>query len=421
MAWDEVERLFFGQCARGAFPGGQLVVQRDDERLVDLAIGTARGFRAEEASRVPVTPDTPFQVMSASKGVLAAAMARLEERGLVDVSAPVTRYIPQFVAPDVTLLDVLTHRSGVTLPALSGRPELWSDPAAIAAALRSERPAYRRGTLAYQPIAFGWILAEVVRRVSGEALEAFSGREFGPELHWRHHGGAAETYWLGAERYMLNGANLAARFEEVNNGIAARTALVPGAGMYATARALAAFYARLARDDSPILRRYTQIQSRGFDQITGAYVVLGYGFALGWRWPHPYGWWNTEQCFGHAGGFSVVAYADRVTSSGVAIVTNGNRSVTDLVRRFAPLGSAIRRGLRRLGTRTHGRAQRCCPARSKAATRRSRVLEQHRSRGRELAPLSARLDGAPPPASAGARNFFSGHKVAATGQLNVVQ
>jgi len=38
-----------------------------------------------------------------------------------------------------------------------------------------------------------------------------------------------------------------------------------------------------------------------------------------------------------------VAYADRTTSSGIAIVTNGNRSVADLVRRFAPLGSAIRR------------------------------------------------------------------------------
>jgi len=115
--------------------------------------------------------------------------------------------------------------------------------------------------------------------------------------------------------------------------------------MYTTARALAAFYARLVRDDSPTLKRYTQAQSRGLDKITGAYVVLGRGFALGWRWPHPYGWWNTQRCFGHAGGFSVVAYADRTTSTGIAIVTNGNRSVADLVRRFAPLGSAIRRAV----------------------------------------------------------------------------
>ena len=345
MSWVDVERLFVRQNARGAFPGGQLVVQRGEERLIDLAVGTARGWRGPEATRVEVTPDTPFQVMSASKGVLAAAMARLDGRGLVDASAPVRRYIPDFVAGDVTLLDVLTHRSGITLPELSRRPELWADESAVAAALRSEPPTYPRGTLAYQPIAFGWIVAEILRRVTGESLEAFSRREFGADLHWRYEGDAAETYWLGRERFMLNGTNLATRFEETNNTIAARTALVPGAGMYATARALAAFYARQVRDDSAAARRSTQPASRGFDKITGAYVVLARGFGLGWRWPHPYGWWNTQLCFGHAGGFSVVAYADRTTSSGVAIVTNGNRSVPDLVRRFAPLGSAIRRCL----------------------------------------------------------------------------
>jgi len=343
MSWKDVETRFLRQHARGAFPGGQLVVQRGGERLIDLAVGTARGWRASGGPRAEVTPETPFQVMSASKGVLAAAMARLADRGQLDVSAPVRRYLPDFVAPDVTLLDVLTHRSGVTLPELSRRPELWSDPSAVAEALRSEPPNYPRGTLAYQPIAFGWIVAEVLRSVTGETLEDFSRRELGADLHWRFQGEAAETYWLGRARYMLNGTNLASRFEETNNGIAARTALVPGAGMYTTARALAAFYAKLVQDDSQGLSRATQPVSRGFDKITGAYVVLGRGFALGWRWPHPYGWWNTQSCFGHAGGFSVVAYADRRTSSGVAIVTNGNRSVVDLVHRFAPLGTAIRK------------------------------------------------------------------------------
>src|SRR6185369_16568433 len=31
--------------------------------------------------------------------------------------------------------------------------------------------------------------------------------------------------------------------------------------------------------------------------------VLGCGFALGWRWPHLYGWWGSQGCFGHAGAF----------------------------------------------------------------------------------------------------------------------
>lgn len=310
---------------------------------MDLAVGTARGLRSSTA--VAVDPETPFQVMSASKAVLASLIVRLQERRLIDIEAPVRRYIDEFQGQDVTVQDVLMHRSGVTFPELSRHPERWADPEAVLAALRDERPTYRRGTLAYQPIAFGWILGEVLRRVTGETLEAFSMRELGPELHWRFEGEAAETYWLGKKRYRLNGANLAAQFEHTNNSVAARTALVPGAGMYTTARALASFYARLVLDPSPILARSTNVATRGLDKITGAYVVMGLGFALGWRWPHPYGWWNTQDCFGHAGGFSVVAYGDRSTGAGVAIVTNGNRSVMDLVRRFAPLGSAIRRAL----------------------------------------------------------------------------
>jgi CubicO group peptidase (beta-lactamase class C family) len=116
--------------------------------------------------------------------------------------------------------------------------------------------------------------------------------------------------------------------------------------MYATARALADFYASILADDSETMQRYTRVQTRGLDKITGAYVVLGCGFAIGWRWPHPFGWWNTQSCFGHAGGFSVLAYADRRSNAAIAIVTNGNRSVSDLVRRFAPLGSAIQHALR---------------------------------------------------------------------------
>jgi CubicO group peptidase (beta-lactamase class C family) len=343
----QVERLFLAQHSRGDFPGGQLVVQCGERRLLDLAVGTARGFRREEGDPVQVTPHTRFQVMSASKAVLARLVALLDERKLIDVTAPVRHYVPDFCAPDATVLDVLSHRSGVTLPELSKRPESWAEWRNVVAALSNEPAAYAHGTLAYQPIAFGWILTEILRRVTGETLEVFSAREVGPELLWKYQGEAASTYWLGARTYRFNGTDLAARFEEVNNHISARSALVPGAGMYTTARALAGFYASIVRHNTPVMARYTQPQVRGFDRVSGAYVVLGCGFSLGWRWPHPYGWWNTQSCFGHTGGFSVVAYADRVTNAGIAIVTNANRSVADLVRRFAPLGTEIRRALRR--------------------------------------------------------------------------
>jgi CubicO group peptidase (beta-lactamase class C family) len=78
-----VETLFRQQQARGAFPGGQLVVQHGDQRLLDVAVGTASGWRRAGAARTKVTETTQFQVMSASKAVLAVAVARLEERRLI--------------------------------------------------------------------------------------------------------------------------------------------------------------------------------------------------------------------------------------------------------------------------------------------------------------------------------------------------
>jgi len=340
-----VERLFVEQHQRGAFPGGQLVVQRRGVRLLDLALGTARGFREHEGPPIAVTAETPFQVMSASKGVLARAIALLEARGQLEVSAPVRRYVPEFSTPEVSILDVLTHRSGCTMPVLSGKPELWHDWDNVVNALGREPASYPRGTLAYQHIAFGWILGEVLQRVTGMSLQDFSVREFGGDLSWTSSEVAAHTYWLGSKRYLLNGANLAATFEHTNNRISSRTALVPGAGLLASARSLANFYDLLLRDSSECFRKYTRLATSGFDRISGAYVTLGRGFGLGWRGPHPYGWWNTQRCFGHPGGFSVVAYADPSSDAGIAIVTNGNRSLADLVRRFAPLGSAIRREL----------------------------------------------------------------------------
>ena len=55
---------------------------------LDVAVGVARGFRpAEHEAATPVTSATRFAVFSASKPVVALAIAMLEDRGLPDVNA----------------------------------------------------------------------------------------------------------------------------------------------------------------------------------------------------------------------------------------------------------------------------------------------------------------------------------------------
>jgi CubicO group peptidase (beta-lactamase class C family) len=358
-AFDPVASLFVRQQEHSAFPGGQLVVMRDGQTLCEVAVGTARGYRGE-CEGVAVTPTTRFQVMSASKPFVAFAIALLEDRGLLDVSAPVTRYFPEFAQHGkeaITVLEVLTHRSGVLLEELGDADELWPSWPAVVQAMAEARPKFPRGTLAYSPAGFGWILAEVVQRITGESLQDFLLATLPPALAGvrfidpSQADTVATSYWLGPDSLMLAGHNIAGDFEVINNGWTCIEACVPGAGLLATAAELASFYDLLVSGGGGIisqatLQKYVTKQTFGIERQLKVPLTLGRGFGLGSLGPHAYGWWNTGPCFGHAGGFGVVAFADPRTRVAAAIVTNGHRGVFDMIKRFAPLGSAIRKAAR---------------------------------------------------------------------------
>lgn len=358
--FDRVRQLFEEQQARGAFPGGQLVVMRDGQVLHEQACGLSHGLRGESELR-GVTAETRFQVMSASKPFVAFAVALLEDAGLVDVAEPIARYIPEFAGngkQDITVLDVLLHRSGVLLEAVLDNSDDWSDWTRVVRAMADAKPRFARGTLAYSPAGFGWILGELVQRVSGQTLEEFLLARLPPELGGvrfvdaDQYANVAHSYWLGSEKFMLAGHNIAVDFERVNNEITCVTACVPGAGLLASARELAQFYDLLVRGGCGLLNpetlaKYVSKQSFGVERQMRVPLTLGRGFGLGSLGPHAYGWWNTGPCFGHAGGFGVVAFADPRSRAAVAIVTNGHRGVADMIRRFAPLGSAIKAAVAR--------------------------------------------------------------------------
>lgn len=358
--FDRVGQLFEEQQARGAFPGGQLVVMRDGQVLHEQACGLSHGLRGESELR-GVTAETRFQVMSASKPFVAFAVALLEDAGLVDVAEPIARYIPEFASngkQDITVLDVLLHRSGVLLESVLDNSDDWSDWARVVRAMADAKPRFARGTLAYSPAGFGWILGELVQRVSGQTLEEFLLARLPPELGGvrfvdpDQYANVAHSYWLGPEKFMLAGHNIAVDFERVNNEVTCVTACVPGAGLLASARELAQFYDLLVRGGCGLLRpetlaRYVSKQTFGVERQMHVPLTLGRGFGLGSLGPHAFGWWNTGPCFGHAGGFGVVAFADPRSRAAVAIATNGHRGVADMIRRFAPLGSAIKAAVAR--------------------------------------------------------------------------
>jgi CubicO group peptidase (beta-lactamase class C family) len=334
-----------------------MVARRRGEIVLAEAVGLAQEAR-------PMTVETTFQVMSVSKAVVAFAIAVLEDRGLIDVAAPVANVWPAFATAgkgEITILDVLTHRAGLVLAGLVRDRQRWPDWDAVTAHIAAAPPDYPRGTLAYEAYSFGWILGEIIRRVSGQPIDAFVAELLAPEIQGLRFRGArteapsvARNQWLGDPDYRLGGLRLADDFEATNNGFSCFEALVPGAGMLADAPSLTAFYDMLLRGGvlasgrrlirAEMLRPHLTRATSGRDRITGAWVTLGRGFGVGWALPHPYGWWRSGRCFGHPGGFSMLAFADPQADVSVAILTTASRGVFDLVRRFAPLSQAIRRG-----------------------------------------------------------------------------
>ena len=164
-------------------PGGaQLSVYRDGEQVVDL-------WTAERGDGTgPYAGDTPTVLMSCSKAITVTCVLRLAERGLIDIDAPVARYWPEFAAGgkgDLTVVQVLSHTSGLSAFDPDDAPELagafdWEGSTARLAAMT---PLWPPGeACAYHAVTIGFLLGELVRRVTGKSVGAMIAEEIAGPL-----------------------------------------------------------------------------------------------------------------------------------------------------------------------------------------------------------------------------------------------
>ncbi len=103
-------------------PGLALAIVKDGQVVV------AKGYGVREVGRPErVTEHTLFAIGSATKSFTATVAGILADRGMLDLDAPATRYLPHFALADpyatheVTLRDLMTHRTGV-----AGGDLLWA-------------------------------------------------------------------------------------------------------------------------------------------------------------------------------------------------------------------------------------------------------------------------------------------------------
>ncbi|WBB80548.1 serine hydrolase [Micromonospora sp. WMMD882] len=336
--------------------GASVVVYRHGRRVVDL-----HGGVADPRSGRPWTPDTPAVVFSCTKGILAVCAYLLVQQGRLDLDAPVVRYWPEFGRQgkaEIPVRWLFTHQSG--LPAVDRALTLpqvlaWTP---VVEALAEQRPLWTPGAAhRYHPMTYGWLVGEVIRRVTGELPGAFVQRTLGGPLGLRTWLGlpAGErdsvAWTLAAPPGPPGPADpLADRSATMNgafpfpaddaglvsfNDPAIQAAGLPGAGAVSTADGLARLYAACVSpvagpallttasvDDATVVR----VGGRQFQGGPDAGHRWGTGFLLHSPPGKPM---LGPRSFGHDGAGGHLAFGDDAHGIGFGYVVNQMGGVDD--------------------------------------------------------------------------------------------
>jgi CubicO group peptidase (beta-lactamase class C family) len=349
--WQRIEKLY----RSGIHPAIQICLRREGEVVLDRAIGHARGNGPSSDGELPlpVTTDTPFVIFSAAKAITAMMAHLLDEQGEIHVGDRVCDYIPEYARygkDAITIAHVLAHRAGVpNLPADAFSLERAGDREFIVEMLCDARPASRPGkALAYHAVSGGYIIGEIVHRVTGmDIREYLEAQVLGPlGFRWMSYGVRPEDVPLVGHSYATGApvlpplSNLLTRalgrhpdeVTELSNDPRFLQAIVPAGNIVTSANELSRFFELLRRggelDGKRVfaertIRRARMEQSyREIDFTLGFPTRYGLGFMLGAETLSLYGP-DTEQAFGHLGFTNIVGWADPERALSGALITSG--------------------------------------------------------------------------------------------------
>ena len=354
--------------------GAAVAVYRDGQQVVDLWGGTR-----DVDGTAPWEHGTAQVVRSATKGVAAAVLLLLHQRGQLDLDAPVGHYWPEFKARGkeaVLVRHVLNHRAGLPVLDRPLTPQDALDPLKGPEAVAAQAPVWEPGTdHGYHALTYGWLLDELVRRVTGQGTGAW--------LDSQVTGPLGLDLWLGLPESEAGRAGRVGRVEgaEPTGGLRARpkrsvteayedpasltrrafaaispfpdqndpayrAAALPATNAVATADGLARFYATLIGDTAGAARLFTPQtvelaraeESAGPDRV----LVVGTRFGLGYMLHGSASPFLTPGSFGHPGRGGALGFADPETGIAFGYVTNGFRKTVTADPRAQGLVRAVR-------------------------------------------------------------------------------
>ncbi|MEW2620692.1 serine hydrolase domain-containing protein [Streptomyces sp. NPDC048106] len=372
--FEPVREAFAANFALLGERGAAVAVYRDGRRVVDLWAGTR-----DVDGTAPWEPGTAQIVRSATKGVVAAGLLLLHQRGELDLDAPVGTYWPEYKAAgkEHTLVrDLLAHRAGVPVLDRPLTPAEATDPDLGAAAVAAQAPVWEPGAdHGYHAQTYGWLTGELIRRVTGRPVGEWLADEIA--------GPVGADLWLGlpeagqgrvgrvgdVEAPQSAGAlklrpkrAVAAAYADPDsltrrafaaitplpdeNDPAYRAAALPASNGIATADGLARLYASLIGEVDGGTRLFTPAttelaraeQSAGPDRVLVVNTRFGLGYMLHGSASPLLG----PGSFGHPGRGGALAFADPESGIAFGYVTNGFRASVTADPRAQALVRALR-------------------------------------------------------------------------------
>jgi CubicO group peptidase (beta-lactamase class C family) len=356
--------------------GAAVAVYRDGRKVVDLWAGTK-----DVDGTAPWERGTAQIVRSATKGVAAAVLLMLAERGELDLDAPVGHYWPEFKArgKERTLVrHILAHRAGVPVLDRPLTPAEAADPDLAATVLAAQTPAWEPGAdHGYHAQTYSWLTSELLRRATGRSIGAWIADEIAGPLGLDLWVGLpeSEAHRVGrvgpleppvrdgalrtrpkravAEAYADPGSLTRRAFAAITplpdeNDPAYRAAVLPASNGVATADALARFYAALTgevdgvRLFSPVTLEQARTEvSAGPDRV----LVIPTRFGLGYMLHGSASPLLGPGSFGHPGRGGALGFADPESGIAFGYVTNGFRKSVTADPRAQALVRAVRASL----------------------------------------------------------------------------
>ena len=367
-----VEAAFRENFATRGEVGASAAVFLGGKLVVDLWGGYADAARSRPWER-----DTIVNVYSTTKGMTAICAHRLVDQGKLNIDDPVARYWPEFAKAgkgDLPVRHLLSHRAGLPAVRAPLPPEALFDWERMTNALAAQEPWWEPGTQhGYHAISYGFLLGEVVKRITGKSLGTYFREEVAEPLGVDFHIGLdarhdARTAQLIAppppppgetdllqELLSQDPESVTAKaltnpswtFGVTDNTREWRAAEIPAANGHGNGRSIARVYAALSLGgeldgarimsssaiDSAIVE-----QSNGHDAVLNVPSRFGLGFMLSSE-TFPMG--TAPQAFGHAGAGGSMGIADPDAGIGFGYAMNQMRAEAGDEYRYLKLLKAV--------------------------------------------------------------------------------